>query len=126
MLAGIGTDIIEIDRIENALKANDRFLTRFFTEGEIAYFENRKYKTDTIAGRFAAKEAVAKALGTGFSGFEFKDIEVISNEVGKPHVVLHGKARLLAVKLADESFIINLSISHNNSNAIAFATLEKL
>ena len=82
--------------------------------------------SEVIAGNFAAKEAVSKALGTGMRGFSFKDIEILRNELGKPEVILHSGANLIGNKLVgnNNSLRIHLSISHNNSNAIAYSVLE--
>ena len=75
-----------------------------------------------MAGRFAAKEAVAKALGTGFRGFDFKDIEIDRTTLGKPIVILKGKAKLIAKK--EGQYNIHLSISHGEDSAVAYAILE--
>ena len=77
MIIGIGTDIIEIERIEIAVKRTKGFINKLFTENEINIFESRGFKSEVIAGNFAAKEAVSKALGTGFRGFGVKDIEIL-------------------------------------------------
>ena len=74
MILGIGVDIIEIDRIEKAIKKQNKFLEKIFTNKEIEYFQNRKMNIEVIAGNFAAKEAISKALGTGFRGISFLDI----------------------------------------------------
>lgn len=79
-------------------------------------------RPESVAGRFAAKEAVSKALGTGIRGFEFKDIEIDKNTLGKPIVSLRGEAKKLGEKLGN--YKIHLSISHSKENAIAYAVLE--
>ena len=89
MIIGIGTDIIEIERIEIAVKRTKGFINKLFTENEINIFESRGFKSEVIAGNFAAKEAVSKALGTGFRGFGVKDIEILRDELGKPVVNLN-------------------------------------
>lgn len=122
MIVGIGTDIIEIRRIKEAVEKNPNFIDKLFTKNEQIYLKSRNMRTEYIAGRFAAKEAVVKALGTGFSGFEFKDVEIDRTASGKPIVVLKGKARLTAQKFGDYRF--HLSISHGTDNAIAYAVLE--
>ena len=73
-ILGIGIDIVEIKRIEDALNKNKRFLDKLFTKEEIKYFESRNFKIETIAGNFAAKEAISKAMGTGIRNFNFIDI----------------------------------------------------
>ena len=122
MIKGIGTDIIEIERIRKAVQSTKGFLEKIFSEKEIDFFYSKKLKSETIAGNFAVKEAVSKALGTGFRGFSLKDIEVLRNELGAPMVNLHNNARLLALKL--EVRKIHVSISHNKSSAIAYVLLE--
>ncbi|EGT3615590.1 holo-ACP synthase [Clostridium perfringens] len=126
MIIGIGVDIIEIERVEQAIQKNKSFINKLFTEKEITYFNNRNMNGEVIAGNFAAKEAISKALGTGIRGFSFKDIEVLRNELGKPEVTLHNGAKLIGSKLVgnNNSLRIHLSISHNNSSAIAYAVLE--
>ena len=126
MIIGIGVDIIEIERVRRAIQNNKKFLSKLFTEREIDYFISRNMNSEVIAGNFAAKEAVSKALGTGIRGFSFKDIEILRNELGKPEVILHSGANLIGNKLVgnNNSLRIHLSISHNNSNAIAYSVLE--
>ena len=93
MILGIGVDIIEIDRIEKAIKKQNKFLEKIFTNKEIEYFQNRKMNIEVIAGNFAAKEAISKALGTGFRGISFLDIEVLRDEIGKPLVNIENKIK---------------------------------
>ena len=127
MIIGIGVDIIEIERVRQAIQNNKNFLSKLFTEREIDYFISRNMNSEVIAGNFAAKEAVSKALGTGIRGFSFKDIEILRNELGKPEVILHNGANLIGNKLVgnNNSLRVHLSISHNNSSAIAYSVLEK-
>ena len=126
MIIGIGVDIIEIERVRQAIRNNKNFLSKLFTEREIDYFISRNMNSEVIAGNFAAKEAVSKALGTGIRGFSFKDIEILRNELGKPEVILHNGANLIGNKLVENnnSLRVHLSISHNNSSAIAYSVLE--
>ena len=126
MIIGIGLDIIEIERVRQAIQNNKNFLSKLFTEREIDYFISRNMNSEVIAGNFAAKEAVSKALGTGIRGFSFKDIEILRNELGKPEVILHNGANLIGNKLVgnNNSLRVHLSISHNNSSAIAYSVLE--
>jgi holo-[acyl-carrier protein] synthase len=118
MIKGIGTDIIEIDRIENIM-GKSNFINRCFTENEIEYLRNKN--PESTAGYFCAKEAVSKALGTGFSGFCVKDIEIIKKD-SAPFIVLHNKA----LEIADGKGIknIHISISHCRDYAIAYAVAE--
>lgn len=122
MIIGVGVDIIEIRRIKSALEKNNGFLEKIFTSSEIEYLKGRNLRPEYVAGRFAAKEAVSKALGTGFRGFDFRDIIIESTTLGKPIVVLKGKAKLIAKKEGD--YNLHLSISHGEDNAIAYAVLE--
>lgn len=117
MVKGIGVDIIEIDRIEKAMKKTDRFLTRLFTEREIAYFTSKNMKAESVAGNFVAKEAVVKALGTGLRGFQWTDIEILRDELGKPVVYLYNGADQVAKDLGISQ--IMLSISHCKTYAVA-------
>lgn len=118
MIIGIGTDIIEIERVKKLLTKGDFFI-RFFTEGEREYL--LKKKPESAAGYFCAKEAVVKALGTGFSGFKWTDVEIVKiNSV--PGVVLHGRALSIAKEKGVEH--INLSISHCRTYAVATAVME--
>lgn len=117
-ILGIGTDIIEIDRIQhNINRYESRFLNRIFTLREQEYCMKRKYPALHFAGRFAAKEAVVKALGTGFSqNISWTDIEVSNDEFGKPLVVLSPHVNALF------NFpLLHLSISHCRQYATAFA-----
>ena len=117
MVKGIGVDIIEIDRIEKAVQKSDRFVTRLFTEKEIEYFKLRNMKAESIAGNFAGKEAVVKALGTGLRGFQWTDIEILRDELGKPVVYLHGGAEKVAKDLGISQ--VMMSISHCKTYAVA-------
>lgn len=117
MISGLGIDIIEVERIENAVNKNERFLTRNFTEKEIEYFNKKGSKFTSIAGNFAAKEAISKALGTGFRGFNFSDIEVLRDELGRPIVRLYNGADAKAKELGITEFMV--SISHTHIYAVA-------
>lgn len=117
---GIGTDIVDIERIEKVIARSKNFVSKVYTEKEILYCEAKnKVKFQSYAGKFAGKEAVSKALGTGVSGFSLKDIEIINNENGKPIVVL---SDLLKEKLKDLK--IEISISHEKKYAIAFVLIQ--
>ena len=120
MIHGVGTDLCRIERIARAME-NPRFLERLYTPAEQKRLENLcdERKHERTAGMFAAKEAVAKALGTGFVGFGFSDIEILSDEKGKPVVHLYRGAADLA-----KNANIHLSISHDGGMAIAFAVIE--
>lgn len=115
----IGIDIVEIHRIKNIMKNNPRFLEKIFTENEIKYFKSKGFKAETIAGNFAAKEAVSKAIGTGIKNFNFSDIEVIRDEIGKPIVKTYNNLRQICI---DYNVLeIKVSISHGRDYAVANA-----
>ncbi len=123
MIIGIGMDLVEVERIKNAIeKYGDRFKNRIYTEREIEYseqFGDNKYLH--YAARFAAKEAFSKAIGTGITkGFKFKEVGVANEKNGKPYLVLEGD---LSEKWGDYASLI--SLSHTDSNAAAFVVLEK-
>ena len=122
MILGIGTDIIKTARFE---RATESFMARVFTQDERAYILKKGHVT--AAGIFAAKEAVAKALGTGFRDFWTSHIEITHDSMGKPGVVLHGNARVFARKLAGRGrrsgYVVSVSISHTDTDAVAFAVI---
>ena len=122
MIRGIGTDIIEIQRISKAIERNSNFIKKVFTENEQQYFKTWNNNKHTIAGIFAAKEAVSKALGTGIRGFGLRDIEILHDNLNKPLVNLNLK---VIEKNNLKKYKFHLSISHSNDNAIAFAVLEE-
>ena len=112
----VGVDIIEIVRIGAAIERwGDHFLERIYTPAEITYCRGR---VSELAARFAAKEAVSKALGTGIFGLSWTEIEVEPDSRGKPLVKLHGRAADRAEFLGLSEFAI--SLSHSNDNAVAF------
>ena len=119
MVIGNGVDIVEIERIIDIVKKNPRFLERCFTENERALFLEKGMRIETIAAGFAGKEAVSKALGTGIRGFNLVDIEILRDALGKPIVHLLGKAKDVAAN--KQIHRIELSLSHSDVQAIAFA-----
>ena len=92
MVIKTGTDIIEIDRIKNSIN-NSRFLSRIFSAQELKYFVSKSLNPAIISANFAAKEAFAKALGTGFRGISFNEISVLRDSVGAPYISLSGNAK---------------------------------
>lgn len=124
MIIGLGVDMEEIARIGAAIKRHGQaFLERIFTPGEIAYCERYHDPVERYAGRFAAKEAAMKALGTGWSkGVRWRDIEVAREPGSRPTIVLHGAAREHAERLGARH--ISLSISHTGNFALAQVILE--
>src|SRR5450759_4761629 len=101
MIVGLGLDIAEVDRIEASIRRHGRaFVERVFTPAEIAYCERHRNRAERFAGRFAAKEAAMKALGTGWRcGVRWVDIEVIREASGKPALKLSGASRAIADRL---------------------------
>ena len=124
MILGIGTDIIKVERIQKSMEANPRFGEKLFTPAETAYCEARASKYQSFAARFAAKEAMMKALGTGWNEqVHWLNIEVLREGDDAPKVVLHNETRVFAEKLGVR--VIHLSISHEKDHATAFVVLEK-
>ena len=125
MIAGIGVDIVDIARIQALLdRYGDRFLRRVYTEAEVEYALRGVNKAERLAGRFAVKEAMMKALGTGKSkGILWKDVETVRGRSGKPEVHLHGQAVKWA-KMAGGG-AVHVSITHDGGKAVAFVILEK-
>ncbi|NOU46159.1 MAG: holo-ACP synthase [Bacteroidales bacterium] len=124
MIYGIGTDIIEVGRMQKHLENNDALKNKLFTVLEQEYAEKRATIYQHYAARFAAKEAFFKALGTGYRfGMAFHEIEVENDELGKPVINLHGKVKEYIEKQGITS--IHLSISHVKEMASAFVILEK-
>ena len=123
---GIGTDITNIRRIKNSLK-NNKFINRVFGKKEIQICNSRKNKINCFAKRFAAKEAFAKALGTGISkGVNFKEIVVQNNKSGKPQINLLGNTKKIVKKtLKQKKFNIFLSLSDDQIFAVATVVISK-
>ena len=128
MIRGIGTDIVEISRIQSILESQhaEKFTSRILAQAERNYAANReqRYILQFVAGRFAAKEAIAKALGYGIGiNLSFQDIEILPDEQGKPQVQLDVGARTRCDLTTNTR--ISLSISHERAYAIAFAIIEQ-
>jgi holo-[acyl-carrier protein] synthase len=116
-MLSVGVDMIEISRIERAISRHgDRFYARFFTSQEREFCNDRP---ERLAGRFAVKEAVGKALGTGIGDVNWTDIEVVCDGRGKPELVLHNQAEALAAQLGLHQW--SISLSHTETHAIGFA-----
>ena len=113
MIMGIGTDIIDIERIRRVIKKyGTNFKRKCFHPNEILRSESKYNSVESYAKRYAAKEACAKALGTGLArGVFWKDIEVKNNKFGKPFIVLHNKAKNYILPLKNEKYKIELSLS---------------
>ncbi|OHB56339.1 MAG: holo-[acyl-carrier-protein] synthase [Planctomycetes bacterium RBG_13_44_8b] len=116
-----GIDLVDCPRIEDMIERHgERFINRVFTPAEQAYAEANKNKTEKLAGRFAAKEAVLKLMGTGWRGkIAWTDIEVVNNAAGQPEVTLNGEVKKLADKIGIKH--ISVSITHTANFVIASA-----
>ncbi len=115
-MLSVGVDMAEIPRIRRALERwGDRFLRRVYTPAEVAYCRGR---VPELAARFAAKEAISKALGTGLVGVSWVEMEVLADRRGKPVVVLHGRALARARALGLDEWAI--SLTHTDATAVAF------
>lgn len=123
-IIGIGIDIVKISRMKGSLKKyGDNFARRILHDNELQIFQQRKVPEYYLAKRFAAKEALAKALGTGIAkGISFTDIEVINDQNGKPELVLHGATLDIASQLGVENLLI--SLSDEKKYAIAYVIVE--
>lgn len=123
LIVGIGTDIVEVVRIGKMIERHGEvFLNRVFTDDEIRYCQRRKEYTQHYAGRWAAKEAVMKTLGTGFTrGIGWRDIEVCSSRSGKPSILLRGGAREFARQAGIGDVLITISHCRAYATATAIA-----
>lgn len=124
MVFGIGTDIIEIQRVADKLRRTGSLKKRIFTPREIAYCESKAKSAQHFAARFAAKEAFLKAIGTGWSrGYRFIDIEILNNERGKPELLVQGKVKDFCRENGITGF--HVTLSHSRDLAKAVVVLEK-
>ncbi|MBA7596338.1 Holo-[acyl-carrier-protein] synthase [subsurface metagenome] len=116
----VGIDIVEVKRIEKAIKKwGERFIKRVFLPGEEAYCNAKRNPPVCYSARFAAKEAFSKALGTGIRKLSWKDIEVKRNEMGKPYLIIRGKSKEILGKRR-----LDISISHTDNIATAIIIIE--
>jgi holo-[acyl-carrier protein] synthase len=124
MLIGTGVDLIEIERIAHSIERyGERFLHRIYTEHEIAYCNSKRSSAESFAARFAAKEAGAKALGTGISrGVTWIEFQIARQPGGRPVLELRGRAALLAKELGVKT--ISLSLTHTGNLAMATVMME--
>ncbi|HUI11812.1 MAG TPA: holo-ACP synthase [Bacteroidota bacterium] len=122
MVRGIGVDIIEIDRIRRSIESTGMgFLGKVYTDGEIAYCDAKAHRYQHYAARFAAKEALSKALSTGWAGeFRWKDVEVVNEPSGQPRFTLHGT---LGARLAATD--VMLSMSHSDTHVVAMVVIQE-
>lgn len=122
MIIGIGIDLVEIKRIEKNINETT-FLQKYFTVDENKLFELSKHKAQTVAGNFASKEAISKAIGTGFRGFSLTDIEILRDEMGNPYVNSYGSFKSILNELKIDT--IHVSISNTKEYAVANAICER-
>lgn len=124
MIVGSGIDLVEIERIRQSVdRFGQRFLDRIFTSGEQAYCMRKRNAAESLAARFAAKEAAAKALGTGISrGVSWLEIEVIREPSGRPSIQFHGRAEEFASRLGVSHTA--LSLTHTATLSMASVVLE--
>ena len=124
MIFGIGTDLIEVERVAEKMEKKQGFKELVFSAAEIIYCEARTFKYEHYAARFAAKEAFLKAIGTGWrNGTAFNEIEIYNDEEGKPEILFHG---LTAKTISDMKLgKIFVSLSHLKTMACAMVIIEK-
>ena len=124
MILGTGVDLAEVDRIRDPIaRHGDRFIKRIYTDAEIAYVERKANRFERYAGRFAAKEAGMKAIGTGWKrGVRWHDFEVSNLPSGRPTLRLHGEAAQIAERMGVKS--VSLSITHTAELGMAQVILE--
>lgn len=121
MIQGIGVDVVDVQRMKSILtEQGAAFVDRVFTDTEVAYCRGKQYPEQHFAARFAAKEAVSKAMQTGWSGmFRWKDVEVVNEPSGAPKILLYN-----AVARSLEKSTIHLSLSHTENTVVALAVIE--
>ena len=120
---GIGTDIVKVDRIKKLINKKS-FLNRLFNKYEILKCKKKKYSSNCLAKRFAAKEAFSKALGTGISrGINFNEIVVLNEKNGKPFIRLIDKTKKIVERKIKKKYKISLSLTDEENYAVAFVTI---
>jgi holo-[acyl-carrier protein] synthase len=124
MIAGLGTDLIEVERIANSINKESGFREMIFSKNEIAYCESKANKFECYAARFAAKEAFFKALGTGWpEGTNFNEVEIIHDDKGKPEISLLGQTQITLAPWGINKILV--SLSHVKAMASAVVIIEK-
>jgi holo-[acyl-carrier protein] synthase len=123
-IIGIGIDMVEVSRIKQAVTTKKRFLERIYSKHEIKLSDRGKLRYEELAGRFAVKEAILKAIKTGWRrGIQFEEIVVLNEKSGAPYVTLNGKAKEIAESLGVKNIFV--SISHTKELAIGMAIVTK-
>lgn len=120
-VAGLGVDIVEIERFKKAMERHPGLVNRLFNDNEKTYCFSRKRPHLHFAARFATKEAVLKALGTGRRGIGWKDVEVIRTQNGTPQIKLYNGAIDLTESAGIAKILVSISFSHNSAVAMAIA-----
>ena len=125
-IIGVGVDIVDNTRIKNSIK-NKNFISRIFSKKEISQSKKIKNKTNYYSKRFAAKESLSKAIGTGFrNNLNFKDITIVNDKYGKPHYELTKKVKkLIYSKFNVKKIKISLSLADEKKYSIAFSVIQK-
>lgn len=123
MIYGIGNDIIEIDRISQAMDRNPRIVDKLFTDREKKMLESKGFKPESLAGNLCAKEAVVKSLGRGLRGFKIHDLEILRDELNKPYVVTSGDLKDICTSLGISQIMVTISHSKNYATATAIALI---
>ncbi|MEG0250420.1 MAG: holo-ACP synthase [Peptostreptococcus sp.] len=121
MIYGIGTDIIEIERIHKALNRNLKLLDKLFSEDELLVLKEKNYRAESVAGNFCAKEAIVKSLGTGLRGFPLVDVQILRDKLNKPIVVPKGKFKEFCDEMKISDIMVSISHSKNYATATAIA-----
>jgi holo-[acyl-carrier protein] synthase len=126
-IIGLGTDITECLRIARMIdRHGELFIERVYTPEEIIYCQNRKQSTQHFTGRWAAKEAILKAIGTGWrKGISWRDMDVRNNNLGKPVVVVRGGVRDVCEQLGIREIMVTISHCHTHATAVAIAVGQK-
>ena len=124
-ILGIGTDIVDISRFKKLINKNKKFKNKIFSLEEIKYCESKLNKVASYSKRFAAKEAFAKALGTGISnGISFREISINNNKKGAPFIKLLGKTKFIVKNLKKKKYKIYLSLSDEKKCALAMVVIS--
>jgi holo-[acyl-carrier protein] synthase len=124
MVAGLGIDLVEVERIAEKIEKNEGFRELVFSANEIAYCEGKTHKYEHYAARFAAKEAFFKAIGTGWlNGTAFNEVEIVNNEHGKPEIVFLGATKVTVGALQIVNIMV--SLTHIKSAGSAVVIIEK-
>lgn len=126
MILGIGTDVVDISRIEQKILTREGFRQMVFSENEVAHCDKMKFRFENYAARFAGKEAFLKAIGTGlFINNDLKEIEILNEESGRPYLKLSGELQEKVKEIFKiRDFKIHVSLSHTSAVATAFIIIE--